>query len=217
MANELLKVAVIGEAEGQEIVSILYYSPSDLLSGWPMAVVAREEFHAQFMPALKTVMDPLLSADYVGLEVQYSAVTQSNTDAGGFMSSMPNTIVGEVAGGSDTVALAAIVGFQCLAWAVGPGIRVPKKSYVALGPIASANIGDNGLLLWNAAEKLTVTNFMKANVTVEGGESGPLVWSPVRVGVPNKDNIPAVGYVAGAIVRQYTRPRKSRLFRANGR
>ena len=217
MANEILKVALVGLAEGQEIVNIFYYAPSDILSGWALSPVAREEFYAEWMPMVKAVLDPLLSADYVGSEVYMSAVTVSNTEAGGYPSIFPNTVAGEVAGGSDTVALAAIVAQRCREYAAGPGIRVPKKSYLAFGPLASANVGDNGLLLWNDAEKATVVDLCSANVELSEGESAPLIWSPVRVGVLNQDNIPAVGYVETALVRQYCRPRKSRLFRANGR
>lgn len=212
MPNQFVKIATIGEAEGQEIVNIFYFVPDDELSDLPLSVIERVDLGAQWNVAFDTTMSPLLSADYVGREHQLTTVNLANETISDFAVSLPNTCQGSVAGGSDTVALAAIVGQQCVAYGTGPGIRVPKKSYLALGPLASANIGDEGLLLWNSAERQSVVNMCYGT-----RDTQTAVWSPVRVGVLNAAGVPAVGRVVSAIVRQYCRPRKSRLFRANGR
>jgi hypothetical protein len=214
--GEIIKVATIGTAEGQEIVNITYWQ-SDLAVGGVMDPVIRAEFVEMWDTRWKTTMDPLLSADYVGVEHVATVVNVRNEALDTYPVIVPNTAAGEVAGGSDTVGLAAIVAQRCTAYGVGPGIRTPKKSYLVLGPIASANIGDSGLLLWNEAERETVTDMCWQPIVGAGGEINGVEFLPVRVGVPNTADIPAAGYVQTALVRQYTRPRKSRLYRANGR
>lgn len=217
MEGEIWKIATIGQAEGQEIVSIFYFSTGSLPAEESWNHANMREIAELWDARFKAVMDPLLSADYVGTEHSVTVVNVRNETISDFAETIANSAVGEVAGGSDTVALAAIVAQRCTAYSSGPGIRVPKKSYLALGPLASANIGDNGLLLWNTSEKASVATMCFTPLVGITGDMLGETFRPVRVGVPNQDNIPAVGVVAAAQVREYTRPRKSRLFRANGR
>lgn len=217
MEGEILKVATIGQAEGQEIVSIFYFDPLGAPAGLAGDATFRSQFGELWDTRFKQIMDPLLSADYAGTEHSITVVNVRNETISDYAVIVPNTAVGEVAGGSDTVAMCAIVGQRCGAYSTGPGIRVPKKSYLALGPLASANIGDQGLLLWNVSEKQSVVNLCRTPLDGLTGEIEGITFRLVRVGVPNKDNIPGVGIVQDAIVRPYTRPRESRLFSANGR
>lgn len=212
MAN-FAKVAIIGEASGQEVVNILYYAPNAVAPAQPLDPTERNilasSVIAEVVPSLLTV----LHSSYTLRELQVTAVDENNETTSDYAVVQPATGAGGHGGGADSAGIAAIVGFQCSYPFTGApvGVRVPKKSYLAIGPMASESVGDDGAVLLSALEQEALI----ANLALylDGDANN---WIPVRVGV-NGPNGPAVGKVDGAVVRPYVRPRKSRLKRANAR
>jgi hypothetical protein len=92
------------------------------------------------------------------------------------------------------------------------GTRALKRSYLAVGPVASGYVDNDGAL-----SLAGVSNYAALLPVVTGPVSvGFIECNPVRIGRTVAPETPAVGLVLGAALRPYVSTRKSRKRRPSG-
>lgn len=208
------KVALIGQCQGQEVVNILYFTEE---SGDP-AIAAdpaeRAILGAEVMTTLLPLFAEQLSNFYTTTEIQVSCVNEANVyDPYTYTVYVPAAQVGVATGAISGAGECGIVGFQCsYPFAGAPvGLRVPKKSYLAYGPMVNDDIDNDGAVLWSFDGKANI-----AAALTDPLNAGGTIWLPIRIGVDGP-NGPAIGKVDGVIFRPYKSSRESREVRPNGR
>lgn len=213
MAN-FIKLAIVGQSLGQEVVAVLYYAETSGDPDEALSPTVRTEFGEGFASAQLQDYVAGLSNQYEVTELQVSAVNEDNEVTSNYTVFVPDSTSGIRTGALDGVANVGVIGFQVSYPFLGApvGLRVPKRSYLAYGPIQSGDIGDNGAMLWATAFTTPIQSALTSQVTVTGS-----TWMPIRIGVPNNLGVSAIGKIEGIIFRPYSSDRRSRRQRPNGR
>lgn len=214
MAN-FIKLAIIANCLDQEIVNVLYYAPTVVDPASALDPLERASFLTEFEADPLTVFVAGMYDQYEVTELQATAVNESNETTSDYAVVRAVSVNGANGGPADSLGLAMIIGFQCSYPFTGApvGVRVPRKSYIAYGPMVSSFIDNDGGILVPTLVKTSIGASLTASVLADTN-----TWMPVRVGVVGPESgTPAVGKVDSVIFRPYARPRKSRMKRANGR
>lgn len=211
------KVVIRGVSGGQEINNILYYAPID-----PSPETFNEDdandLGAAVNAAWMTSMMGLLSNQYAFNGCDVSMVDEDGKILSPFVVSVTDTLNGGDSAAIDGPSRCVIMKFNCTTVSQATGHAVPRRSYVAVGPISTSHIGTTGVLL-NPAPWQTAANL----VLTQGHLINTLQFLPYRVGrtpeatAANPNPSPAgVGRVHSAVVRPYASFRRSRLFSPTG-
>lgn len=211
------KVVVRGVAAGQEINNILYYAP---------AVPINESFNEDDALDLGTAVNAAWKAQVLaGLASTYSfqgsdisMVDQTGGILSPFVVSVPDTGAGGDVTAPETVGMVLIVKFNCTPVSEADGHPVPRRSYLAIGPITAAVPGASGLIPNPSAYTATYTAAFAQGHLINATQ-----YVPYRVGRngPPTAEFPqgrpaGVGRIHSLVCRPYVSFRRSRLFSPTG-
>mgnify|MGYP001381376337 CR=1 FL=1 len=189
----------------QEVLNVLYYRPPVPDTASWSADVATQLGQA-VEAAWRTTMLPRFSSLVALRRVEMSAVNERNEVISPYTIAVPATGTGAQIGATNGPGPVMIVAFQTVATTLVNMPRVPKRSYVALPWVVDTQIANDGTVV-TVANDLTALNA----VLTQGHLVNAVQFSPVRIGRPNHQDIPAVGDVQGIIIRPYASFRRSRM------
>lgn len=211
------KVVIRGVAAGQEINNILYYAPlvpgtesfeESVAEGLGNAVAA----------AWNTEVVPILASTYNVNGTDVSMVDEDGGILSPFVVSTTNPASGGDATAPETVGMVAIAKFNCTPVAEVAPHPVPRRSYLAVGPLSAGVMGASGLLVNVPAWTSAFTDAFTGNHLISG-----TIYYPYRVGrtyPPSSTNpdgtLAGVGRVHSVVARPYVSFRRSRLFSPTG-
>lgn len=202
-----LKAVVNMKAGTTDVVNILYYAndpqfPTDYTGGemTQLGEGVRDAYNNSLLQYMAT-----------GVRVDNVTISQVNELN---VATGVNTIIvggtGAVASGgeSDGRAVAIPIGFLLERVIDVNPIRVPKRSYIAHGPLASTSVTSDGEFAPSSGYRTALVQ-----VFTQGHLVGVNEFKPYRLGVNDPNLLPAVGQVIG--IRQALRVtvRRSRLDR----
>jgi len=187
----IISVTPSARCQGQTIINTYWYRsavalPFAELFGWAEAIAAAWA-DLFWTGDVGTRMQDLLPDDYV-LE---TILVDFRDDDGVLLNTIPYSVAVDLAGGNtgsfDGNHNCAIMHFS-LGGAPGPGLDLPRRGYVALGPIVSDAIGDNGVLTGATLDTLQELGTKMATNLVT--ELPPSLLFPVRVRVNRPPLLP---------------------------
>lgn len=204
------KIALKARAVGQEVINVLYYG--DQVTGEvPTTPSIREGFLDVVVTWWETVALPMLPNTYI---LEAGTATIVNED-GETISDFPVEVVasgfGTNGSTTDTPGICAIIGFRTSSRAAFGTTRTPKRSYIALGPIDTADIDSSGLITYPGAATTTFLAAIQAPRTFD-----TTTLDACRVGVANVSGVGSAGVITAALARPYASFRRSRMFRPSG-
>lgn len=211
MADSYLKLELRGTAVGQNIRNILYYGDD---VGAPIVGINTaflEQFNGEWAEAYAVGWTVPYPSSYT-----LDSIVASAVDERGAALDMPfmELQVGEAGvqnSDTDSVAICAIMKITTI---VQQDIAVtrPVRSYVAVGPISSLFVNNDGGLTSAALTQLaTIPPILAGSVVV-----GALECTPVRIGRTVSPAPVSVGRVFSVSIQPYTSFRRSRKRRPNG-
>lgn len=211
------KVVLRGVVSGQEINNILYYGSLipigedfDETDATELGEAVNDAWIAQILPQLVS------GYAYQGCDV--SMVDESGSILSPFVVSVVDSGAGGQIQAPDGPGSCVIAKFNCTPVAEASGHPVPRRSYLAVGPLHTEQIGTSGLLTGLATWQNAFTAaFTQGHLLT----SGPVV--PYRVGRdhPRSASDPTivpggVGRVHSVVARPYASFRRSRMFSPTG-
>lgn len=204
------KAVVQGTALGQEINNILYYSTlaPDAL-GWDAGVAA--DLGQSIADAWVETALPLLPTEYQFEGVVMSMVNEDGVTTSPYTVPVSDTGTGASASAIGTVAQVLIYKFNCDPVTLINPHPVPRRSYVAFGPMLESQINPNGQIATPAGFQT-----MGDALFTQGHLIGATEYLPHRVGRTVGSTSAGVGRVVNGIVRPFSSFRRSRLFKPTG-
>lgn len=206
------KARLIGSALGQDIQNILYYGP--LVPGVGVFDPGvGQELGEAINDAFKASVLPYLTSRY-----SFQGCVLSEVDADGTVTSPYEVVVPATGNGGDDghttgADMVAIVALFTESFPTAGGRPVPKRSYLALGPITVNGVGTDGILMWTQATRNAIVAWATG-----GHQVGASVVVPYRVTRPTPRRATgALGRVVSAQVRPYKSQRESRERTPTGR
>lgn len=211
------KVVLRGAASGQEINNILYYAPA-VPTGETFSEADAAALGAACNSAWKASLMTGLASQYAFQGCDVSMVDEDGRILSPFVVSVSDSGAGGDATAPETVAMVLIAKFNCTAVAEAAPHPVPRRSYLAVGPVGANTQGASGLVtdvsMWNTAFTAVFTQGHLINATQ---------YLPYRVGrtvEPSTENptgtLAGVGRVHSVVCRPYVSFRRSRLFSPTG-
>lgn len=215
--SDFYKVTISGSSTGQIINTMLYAGRAD--EGTIEMTEAAfqdlaQEVETQILPPYLAAISSTYTANYVKVET----VNEVGSITSPYSLEYAVTGSGAQGGGLSGAQAVAILGFKCVEHSVGQSYRIPKRSYIAFGPISEEDIADDqSLTSAYVSTALTPLAAALQNFSAVVGANGWLV-SAMRVGVANSATPPvgAAGRVSTVVVRPYSSIRRSRMRRATG-
>lgn len=206
----IYECAVTGEAFGEEIINVLYYanlSPTN--NGWDPArasALGEAVGTAWFNNAKGT-----LPTQYTLQSVKVRGLDYNRNVVSTYTIEVPASGAGTRSFSMAGAGPVGIIAFQTGPAAEFEAERVPRRSYIAIGPLTDAQVMDDGKVLWSAQEKTDLTALL-----TQGHLAGGVNMVPVRLGVPNSLGQPAIGAVDGVLFRPFASFRRSRMVSPKG-
>lgn len=202
-----LKVVVAAKAGTTDIVNILYYSnmPSSPIG---FSAADMQGLGEAVRDAWKDSVTPYLAEGYRVDVITVSQINEANQVTGSM--SIQVAGAGNVGNGgpSDGRGVTIPVSFLLERVPDVNPLRVPKRSYVAIGPLGSNSVDSDG----NFTPGSFQHDGIEDALTV-GHLAGATLFEPYRVGVAHDDLPPAVGKVMGVRIARRISVRRSRLDR----
>lgn len=211
----IFSVALNGICAGQDIVNVLYYrtvSPIVTIADFLdyAAAIAAEVDENIWDRASGDDMRFLLPDDYTLTNITVNGMDDDGVQLTTTPYVRPVNETGSNTVNFDTPALCAILKFN-LEPAFGPGVGLPTRGYLALGPLSNDDVASSGLI--NAANLITIqgvaNRFAENIITV-----APVgTFFPVRIRI-NPTGLPfPLGYrdISSVAVRPAASFRKSRM------
>jgi hypothetical protein len=214
---DFFKVLVRGISQGQEINNTLYYG--DLVPGTiTFSTSDAEDLGQAVNAAWKTNVLPLISSQYAFQGCDVSVVDENGEIRSPFVVSVSDTGAGADATAIDGPGRVFIAKFNCTPVAEASGHPVPRRSYVAIGPITGTNIGTTGILTNQATLQAAVATALTGSHLVGLGPVYPYrVGRTVAPSTADPNGVTAgVGRVNSLIVRPYSSFRRSRMASPTG-
>lgn len=204
------KVVVQGTAMGQDINNILYYSTAtpDVVS-WDADAAA--ELGQDVADAWVETALPLLPAEYSFSGTVVSMVNEDGVTISPFTVPVADTGTGGSASAIGTVAQVLIYKFNCNPATLVNAHPVPRRSYIAFGPMLESQINPGGQIATPAGFQT-----MGDALFTQGHLVGAANLVPYRVGRTVGSTQAGVGRVVSGIVRPFSSFRRSRLTRPTG-
>lgn len=214
MANHY-KVAIKGTAGPQEVINVLYFGRTDGADVDQTVTAYNDLFdaiEAQIIPPMLVAQTDAYRLRSLSLTV----VNEDNVTVGSFPYERNQTGVGSlnavIAGTSQT----AVIALRCVPFQIGQATRVPRRSYLAFGPVASNHILETGEIVGAYLTYMQTIGTAIATFTAPVGTQPTDVVS-TRVGVPNESaGLSAEGTVVLAVARPFISGRASRRTRPSG-
>lgn len=201
----------------QEVVNVLYYAPQIPTNLTFDPDVAQDLGEAVGLAWLNQ-MQAAMVTQYNHQSVDVSMVDDDGVTVSDYIVSVPSVWSGARALTLDTYAQVAIAKFTCATVAESAPHRVPRRSYLAIGPVPSEDIAPGGIYLFQSTLQAALSA-----ATTGGHLIGATSYVPYRVGrtvapsTTDPDGILAgVGRVVSLTVRPYTSFRRSRLISPTG-
>lgn len=208
------RCAINGVVNTQQVLNVLYAGRPEGLEV-EQSVQAYMDMglaiEAQIMPALVACLPAAYNANSITITV----VNGRNEPVSTFPYEYPINFQGLSTGSPSGTSQSAILALRCDNAYGGQSTRVPKRSYLAVGPIATAFISQDGKLQSGIMPLLTALGAAIAAFNTAAGVQGDAIVS-TRVGVPNQDDIGAEGKVVLAVPRPFISDRNSRRIRPTG-
>lgn len=211
------KCVLKGLALTQEINNILFYGPAIPLNETFDPAVA-EELGEKVGAAWIASVLPVLTNVYTLDSVDVSMVNEDGETISPYIVTVATPGGGIVGEAVDTVAQVMIAKFNCTPSSTTPTHPVPRRSYIAIGPLVASQIGQGGALTSQAAMQAAV-----APAVTQGHLVSATEYLPYRIGrteAPSTTNpegtIAGVGRVVAVTVRPYSSFRRSRLTSPTG-
>lgn len=199
-----VKTVVQGECQGQEIVNVLYYTFDPLLPvGFDPGDL--DELAMAVRTAWEQTMKQTLAGGYRLVQVSTVQINEENATTGSYTAVAPGAAGPNGASDSDSVALYAPWKFLLSPIAGPPATRVPKRSYLAVGPLNSARVASDGKYLPDGNDPTYITAVLTQGHFINGEE-----FYPVRVGSQGQNGQFGVGRVIGVRAPVHARFRRSR-------
>jgi hypothetical protein len=204
------KATIQASGFGQEFINVLYYV--DDATGTATFDTAR-------MGELANELDDLweagpclnLPTGYVGEQVSVVLVDDQNETISPFAVEATASFAGNGTVSLATAAACAVIGFRVGPMAEGQTDPTPKRSYIAVGPLAESIVADNGLIGLTTMQQEAFMGDLAAVIVGSLGD-----YRPCRVGRGRADLQPSYGEVVDTIFRPYASFRRSRLIRPSG-
>lgn len=203
-----VKIVVKGKSLVQPIINILYYSalPENPVG---FAVEELEGLAKAVYEAWRDNVKPHMGAFY-GIPYVEAVQVDEHGRTNGAVTITYTT--GDLPNGygasTDTHAVCAILKFNTQAQTTLMGSRRPSRSYLALGPLPSGAVDNDGTITWNPPTQASIL----ASV-VQGHLVGTSVFQPYRVSLTSPSAQPRVGRVVGGSINYKASVRRSRLNR----
>lgn len=198
--------AIVGP---EEFNTILYYgtlvpsvSTFDPQIAEDLGTAIGAAWNAEIVPAQPT--------QYNFQSIDMSMVDQDGVTTSPYVVTVPTPGVGAVTSTLDTYAQVLIAKFNCTPLAE-TGHAVPRRSYIALGPLSSEMIAPGGILLQQASWQTRLED-----ATTQGHLVGATSYVPYRIGRTKDGRAAGNGRVVAVTVRPYTSFRRSRLVSPTG-
>lgn len=211
------KVVLRGVAAGQEINNILYYSPIDP-SFISFLEADASDLGAAVNAAWKNQVFGVLASTYAFQGCDVSMVDENGEILSPYVVSVPDTGNGGDAIAPETVGMVLIAKFNCTPVSQVAPHPVPRRSYLAIGPITAAQGGASGLVDTPSNKTTAFTAAFAGSHLING-----TIFYPYRVGrttAPSAENpdgtLAGVGRVHSVVCRPYVSFRRSRLFSPTG-
>jgi len=194
---------------------VLYYALDGVTGAGAPDPTTRQALLTAFATNQLANYTALLTANYTATELQATCVNHLNeVNPLTYTVSLAVDQDGPLGGEQDGAANVGIIGFQLSPDVVDapPGLRLPKRSYIAYGPLPSSMIANDGSTLWVSPGRGEMEEALTSPLAVLDGDA-----LPIRIGVPNEVGVGAIGTVQSVIFRPFSSDRKSRRRRPNGR
>lgn len=207
-------VSINGTCVGQQVQNTLYFGRADsgdVEEGQQATDELSAAVEAQILPLLTSCLPGHYSLESLSIKI----VNSINEPVGAFPVEYPLNGTGTRGGTIDGAGRCAILSLKCYGFGAGQPTRIPKRSYLAIGPITSEDIGIDSSLSSAMGDAIFALGVGIVDFSAVVGTGAAEVIS-TRVGVENKDGIGAEGTVAMAIVRPFVKNRSSRTPSAKG-
>lgn len=198
-----------GVIAGRTVINTFYAGRSDG-SPFEFSAAGMREFAEQLVFQVLPAYLETMAQQYEAESIVVSLIDEYNQNRGFFDVEVPVSGVGARNGTRDGNGPCAIVGFSCSPVTDTQDYRVPKGTYIAVGPLGSAYIADTGELAGGITPFLEALGDAIADFTYITSSDAWTVTS-MRVGTPNKYEIGAAGKIDEGIVRPYASVRRSRM------
>lgn len=210
MPDTYYKVLLAGYADGQNVGNILYYGNDvgDPFTEWDPAYAA--DLGDALVESLDGVYTDPLPTTYTLNTVRVTGIDSHGVTISDTYVDVPAGISGDQAVATDTPGICAIIRFTC--YKTPDAGRVPKRSYIAYGPLHSTWVANNGELSSDfKAAVAPLQTLLGSNIV-----GGLTEYRPVRIGRTAPDEPTAIGNVVAVPLAPFARVRKSRMFTASG-
>jgi hypothetical protein len=204
------KCLIRGTTGAQEINNILYYAPvipSELAFNPDDAA----DLGAAVGSAWMTQLGSGLPTTYTCESVDVSMVDEDGVTVSPYVVPSLIGIDGQATGVTEGFGGVAIAKFNCTPVAEAPGHPVPRRSYIAIGPLTNDDTASNGALSTQATWQTRATA-----ATTQGHLINAVSFVPYRVGRTELGSVAGVGRVVAVIVRPFASFRRSRIQRPTG-
>ncbi len=199
------KCVLRGTAGAQEINNILYYS-SLVPTDFPFNEDDASDLGLAVGTAWMNELQSSLPSAYTLDSVDVSMVDEDGVTVSDFVITQDINRSGGNAGVTEGYGAVCIAKFNCHTVAEAAGHPVPRRSYLAIGPLHSNDTGSNFALLTQAAWQTAVSAAVTGNHLI-----GISPLYPYRVGRTKGTSLAGVGRVASVTVRPFASFRRSRL------
>lgn len=212
MASPVIyEVTLDAACEGQQINNILYYAnlaPTN--NGWDpdraadLGAAVNVAWQAEALWLLPDTYE-FFGCSLRGLDINRAPVSTYPVGAG----LLDN---GNLTTDNETPGIVAIAAFDLITATEYESERVPRRSYIALGPLVQSQVTSEGRLTLDGTNQADMEALLEQGHFVDG-----VNMSPVRLGFQNAAGQPAIGAVVNARFRPFASFRRSRLRRPSGR
>lgn len=204
------KLTLRGRAFTQTIINIFYYSDATVPEV-AFDAPTMTELATQFLTDVASRLVACVTTAYTTEQVDVTIVNERNVTLSPFAVSVAATIPGTRTGDSSTAGMSAILSFRVLPALPPAGSTLPKRSYIALGPISDADMAGDGRIQLPAAARASLEQAATLPL-----ETTAQLFVPYRVGRSAGTGPPSYGTVAQAVFRDFGTFRRSRLVRPSG-
>ena len=195
---------------GQQFLNTFWYRDRDPFSGdlIDQSELLGEALNTHFFPALGAIMPAIVHEECTWEE--WAIMPLEAIGFGPALSAPVVVTIGRTGGATGSVlppATVGIISFNLRPGLITSGLYQPRRAYVAIGPIAEAQVDDAGLISDPSyAAWQDTADVMAANVGTVLGAGG---WAPVRYGT--NGTLQGFAEVDGATARRVVSFRRSRM------
>lgn len=210
MPPVIYECSVEGTCDDQTIVNVLYYAKLTAAdNGW--STTRAQQLGEAVRDAWQNSAMIHLPNQYVFQGVTVRGLNLDRTPASTYPIEVAGSGSGAATDPTKTNGMVGIVSFRLSAAPEYESERVPRRSYIAFGPLVQLLISEQGVINWDTTFRNNLTAVLTQGHLLASGQ-----MSPVRLGTPNSLGVPAIGQVDGVTFRPFASFRRSRLNSPSG-